>query len=55
MQQRKSLKGAGTGFLGVGVAFLAITLGTNQPAFLGVALAFITLGVVFLARQRKDS
>ena len=35
--------------------FLAITLGTDQPAFLGVALAFITLGVVFLAKQRKDS
>ena len=55
MQRSKDLKGAGTGFLGVGVAFLAITLGTDQPAFLGVALAFITLGVVFLAKQRKDS
>ena len=54
MKNHENAKGAGTGFLGVGIAFLAISLGTDQPAFLGVALAFITLGLVFLARQRKD-
>ena len=47
-------KGAGAGFLGVGVAFFVIALGTDQSAFIGVAMAFLALGVVFLAKARRD-
>ena len=53
MEPRKNLKGAGAGFLGVGVAFVVIAL-TGQLAFLGVGMAFIALGVVFLAKSRKE-
>lgn len=53
MEPRKNLKGAGAGFLGVGVAFLAIGL-TGQTAFIGVAMAFVVLGVVFLGKARQD-
>lgn len=54
MESRKNLKGAGAGFLGVGIAFLAITLSTDRTAFMGVAMAFIALGLVFLGASRKD-
>ena len=54
MENHESARGAGAGFFGVGVAFLAIAMATDQPAFIGVALAFITLGVVFLVKTRKD-
>jgi hypothetical protein len=39
-------------FLGCGIAFLAIALGSRQHAFLGVGMAFLALGIVFLARGR---
>ena len=52
MEPRKNLKGAGAGFLGVGVAFLAIAV-TGQSAFLGVGMAFLALGIVFLAKSRQ--
>lgn len=54
MENHENARGAGAGFFGVGVAFLAIAMGADQPAFIGVALAFITLGIVFLAKTRKD-
>lgn len=53
MEQRKNLKGAGAGFIGVGVAFLVIAV-TGQMAFMGVGTAFLALGVVFLAKARQD-
>jgi hypothetical protein len=53
MEPRKNLKGAGAAFLGVGAAFFAISA-TGQPAFMGVGAAFLVLGIVFLARARKD-
>lgn len=52
MESPKNLKGAGAGFLGVGVAFLAIAM-TGQIAFIGVGMAFLALGIVFLAKSRK--
>ena len=53
MEPRKDMKGAGAGFVGVGVAFLAIGL-TGQTAFIGVAMAFVAIGVVFLGKARQD-
>lgn len=53
MEPRKNLKGAGAGFLGVGVAFLVIGL-TGQTTFIGVAMTFVVLGVVFLGKARQD-
>lgn len=52
MQPRKNLKGAGAGFIGVGVAFLAIAAG-GQVAFMGVGMAFIALGLLFFARSKR--
>jgi hypothetical protein len=52
MDSPKNLKGAGAGFLGVGIAFLVIAM-TGQSAFIGVGMAFLSLGVVFLARSRQ--
>ncbi len=52
MEPRKNLKGAGAGFIGVGVAFLAIAI-SGQMAFMGVGTAFIALGIVFLAKSRQ--
>lgn len=54
MHPRKNLKGAGAGFLGVGIAFLVLAL-TGQMAFMGVGAAFLVLGVVFLAKSRQGS
>ncbi len=42
---------AGLGFLGVGLAFLAIGIG-GQPAFIGVGGAFLALGIALMARRR---
>ncbi len=54
IQPRKQLKGAGAGFLGGGVAFLAI--GTSgQPAFIGVGGAFLALGIALMARSRHGN
>ena len=50
MESRKSQKGAGGGFIGVGMAFLVIAM-SGQPAFIGVGMAFLALGIVFLARS----
>ena len=51
---------AGCGSAVFAATFLAGNIVAGQSVqlgigFLGVALAFITLGVVFLAKQRKDS
>lgn len=54
MEPRKNLKGAGAGFLGTGIAFLVVALTTDQTAFIGVAMAFLVLGVVFLGKTRQD-
>ena len=47
------LRPNGLVFLGCGIAFLAIALGSRQHAFRGVAMAFLTLGFVFLAKGRR--
>ena len=52
MEPRKNQKGAGAGFICVGVAFLAIAM-SGQTAFIGVGMAFIALGIVFLAKSRR--
>lgn len=49
---RNRLKGAGTGLLGLGMAFLIIAF-NGQPAFLGVGMAFLALGIGFLDRARR--
>jgi hypothetical protein len=53
-QDPKTLKGAGAGFLGVGIAFFVIATTGDQPIFVGVGCAFIALGVVFLGKARQD-
>lgn len=53
MELRKNLTTGGAGFLGAGIAFLTIGLAADQSAFIAVAMPFITLGVVFLARSGK--
>ena len=52
MTEKKNLKGAGAGFIGVGVAFLAMAI-SGQAAFMGVGMAFLVLGIVFLAKSRQ--
>lgn len=52
MKPRKNLKGTGAGFIGIGVAFLAIA-SSGQTAFMGVGITFMVLGIVFLARALK--
>jgi len=54
-QNPKQLRGAGIAFLGAGVAFAAATLAAGQPAFIGVGASLVALGVVFLARSRRDA
>ena len=44
---RNRLKGAGISYLGAGAAFFAVSA-SGQPAFLGVGLAFIELGILRL-------
>ena len=52
MEPRKNQKGAGAGFISVGVAFLTIAI-NGQTAFIGVGMGFIALGIVFLAKSRR--
>ena len=52
MDKPKNLKGGGLAFLGSGVAFLGVA-SSGQPAFLGVAMAIIALGIVFIGKSRK--
>ena len=52
MAKPKNLKGGGLAFLGSGVAFLGVAA-SGQPAFLGVAMAMIALGIVFIGKSRK--
>jgi len=54
MEQRKNPKAAGAAFLGAGIAFLVVAFSTDQTAFIGVAMAFVVLGVVFLGKARQD-
>ena len=49
---RNRLKGAGTGFLGIGMAFLVIAF-NGQPALLGVGMAFLAVGLGLLDRARR--
>lgn len=53
MESRKNAEGAGAGFLGVGAAFVAIAPGAGPTAFIGVAAALSTPGVVFLSQARR--
>ncbi len=53
MQAQASPKRLGLVFLGCAVTFLAVALGTRQYAFVGVGFAFLTLGIVFLAKSRR--
>ncbi|MCR6686139.1 hypothetical protein [Pseudoxanthomonas sp.] len=52
MNQARHSGAAGGGFIGVGTAFVAIAA-SGQPALLGVGMAFLGLGIVFLARGRR--
>jgi hypothetical protein len=47
---RKLSAGSGAGFVGVGVAFLAIGL-SGKGAFTAIGLAFFVLGLGALARK----
>ena len=52
MKSSGYLQGAGGGMLGVGMAFLIISI-NGQPAFIGVAMAFVAIGVALLDKPRK--
>ncbi len=54
-QSLQKFKNAGIVFLIVGLANFTVAIATQQPAFFGVAPAFIALGVVFLAKSRAAS
>ncbi len=54
MKSSKYQKGAGGGLLGLGMAFLVIAM-SGQPAYIGVGMAFLALGIVFLARSGNRS
>ncbi|WP_256645942.1 hypothetical protein [Thermomonas paludicola] len=54
MHCERNLKGAGIGWLGSGIAFVAIGA-SGQTAFLGVGLAFLGLGIGAIVQSRKDS
>ena len=55
MDSRNStqLKTAGITFIAAGIPFLGLAA-VLQPAFSGVGCAFLALGIVFLARSRKQ-
>lgn len=46
------LKSTGTGFLGIGMAFLVVAF-NGQPAMLGGGMAFLAVGLGFLDRARR--
>ncbi|HRO63258.1 hypothetical protein [Thermomonas sp.] len=50
----ETLKRLGAAWLAIGAAFLALAF-TVQFSFLAVGCAFFCLGVVFLAKARKDN
>ncbi len=52
MEPRNNVKGAGAGFIGVGVAFLAIGI-SGQIALIGVGMAFFAIGIAFLVKSRQ--
>jgi hypothetical protein len=49
----RNLRGAGFGYLGTAMAFLAVGV-SGQPAFIGVGCAFIGLAVALIARGRRE-
>lgn len=53
MEPARHWRGAGAGFLGVGIAFLAIASAGDKPAFMGVGLVFLALGIGGLFRGRS--
>ena len=53
MKTEQPTKASGSTFLGPGVAFMGIAA-SGQSAFWGVGMTFLTLGIVFLAKARKD-
>lgn len=54
MAPRRNPKAASILFLTAGSAFMVAAGLAGQNAFIGVGAAFISLGVVFLAKARKD-
>lgn len=52
MESNKNLKGVGTAFLGVGIAFFVLGI-AGQRVFLGAGIAMLALGVVFLGKSRQ--
>ena len=52
MSKPQQLPGSGVAFLGVGTAFLGVSV-DGQPVFLGIGLAFNGVGIAFLARSRQ--
>lgn len=49
----KRTKNPGIAFLAVGIALFTVALSTAQYAFIGVAAAFLVLGVVFMNKSRR--
>jgi hypothetical protein len=48
-------RGASFGYLGIGVAFLAVAFLGKKPAFTGDGFAFLGLGIAFLANHWRRS
>lgn len=51
---RGDLRAAGVGYLASAIAFLCVAWFGDQPAFTGVGLSFLGLGIAFIARGRRD-
>jgi len=53
MKRSQGLAAVGLAFLAAAVAFSAAALLARQPAFFGVAIAFVALGMVFVGQVRS--
>lgn len=50
---QKRARNPGMAFLVVGISLMAVAVSTGQYAFIGVAAAFLVLGVVFMNKSRR--
>ena len=50
---QKRVRNPGMAFLMVGIGLMAVAISTGQYAFIGVAAAFLVLGVVFMNKSRR--
>ena len=54
MEQPTNNRAVGIAFLVIGVAFTTSMAATQGPAFIGIGLPFIIIGLVFMGRSKTD-